>query len=81
MTDAHRRDLGENALVIGVYPGPIDTDMSKDLDMEKFMSASVADELLDALNEGKEHVFRDPVSKKLINEFLEETNATLKQDI
>ena len=79
MTDAHRRDLGENALVIGVYPGPIDTDMSKDLVMEKFTPTAVADELL--LNEGKEHVFRDPVSKKLINEFLEETNATLKQDI
>jgi NAD(P)-dependent dehydrogenase (short-subunit alcohol dehydrogenase family) len=79
LTDAHRRDLGENALVVGLYPGPIETDMTTSWDTEKATPASVAGELLAALKGGKEHVFPDPVAKKWINEFLEHQNEALRQ--
>jgi short-subunit dehydrogenase len=81
LTDAHRRDLGDNTLVIGIYPGPIETDMTSrwDAAIEKATPASVADELLQALKEGKEHVFPDPKSKKAINHFLEQQNKALRQ--
>lgn len=82
LTDAHRRDLGENTLVMGMYPGPIDTDMlKKHKSFTKYTPSSVADELLVALEEGKENVFPDPNSKKWINMFLEQTNEALHQDI
>jgi len=79
LTDALRRDLGENTLVIGVYPGAIDTDMLAKYDgFEKLAPVSVAVELLDALKEGKEHIF--PASKKYINMVLEQYNKDLKQE-
>ena len=84
LTDAHRRDLGGddneyNTLVIGVYPGAIDTDMNAKYEYKKYSSASVADELMIALKEGKEHLFPDPYAKKHINDFLKRSNNTLQQ--
>lgn len=81
LTDAHRRDLGENTLVIGVYPGAIDTDMNSKYEFKKYSPASVADELLVALAEGKEHLFPDPYSKKWVNDYLEKADKALKQEI
>ena len=79
LTDAHRRDLGGNTLVIGVYPGAIDTDMNSKYEFKKYSPSSVAHELLAALKEGKEHLFPDPYSKKWVNDYLERTNKSLKQ--
>lgn len=79
LTDALRRDLGENTLVIGVYPGAIDTEMIAKFDgFDKLAPVAVAVELLDALKEGKEHIF--PASKKYINLCLEKSNKDLKQE-
>jgi len=85
LTDAHRRDLNpggdhNNTLVIGVYPGAIDTDMNAKYEFLKYSPASVADELMNALRQGKEHLFPDPYSKKWVNEYLERTNKALTQD-
>lgn len=81
LTDAHRRDLGNNTLVIGIYPGPIETDMTSSWDaaIEKATPSSVADELLAALKDGKEHVFPDPKSKERINIYLDKQNKALRQ--
>merc|ERR1712238_94476 len=84
LAEAHRRYLGGgdniyNTLVIGVYPGAIDTDMNAKYDYKKYSSASVANELMIALKEGKEHLFPDPYAKKHINDYLERTNTTLQQ--
>lgn len=50
--------------VLGVYPGPVDTDMAKDLPFEKTPPAAVAHEILDAIERGDEDVFPDGMSKQ-----------------
>jgi len=57
--------IEENILVMGVYPGPIDTDMTKDVDMEKDTPEHVATEIIKGLIEGKEYVFPDEMSKQI----------------
>lgn len=81
LTDAHRRDLGpNNVLVIGVYPGAINTDMNSKYEFPKTPPSTVASELLIALREGKEHLFPDPYAKKRINEYLESAIKSFKQN-
>lgn len=64
LTSATRLLLGgDNILVTGVYPGPVDTDMAKDIEMEKASVESVASEILDAIEQGREEVFPDPMAK------------------
>ncbi len=53
----------EGLQVVGVYPGPVDTDMAADFDFEKASPASVAGEILDAVEAGAEEVFPDPMAK------------------
>lgn len=81
LTVGQRIDLGDNTLVVGLYPGPIDTDMMSHVDMEKATAASVASKLLEGLKEGEENIFPDRISKMLINQWLEGTTAALKQVI
>jgi NAD(P)-dependent dehydrogenase (short-subunit alcohol dehydrogenase family) len=64
LTQAQRRDLA-NSLVIGVYPGPIDTDMAKHVPFAKTSPSSVADALIEALENGTEDIFPDPMAKQL----------------
>lgn len=61
LTQAQRRDL-KNTLVIGVYPGPIDTDMTHGMDAEKTPPSAVASAIVDALLKGTEDVFPDPTA-------------------
>lgn len=65
ITQGIRAELVENnALVIGVYPGPIDTDMAADLPMEKDSPENVAKNIVNALKNGEEDVFPDVMSKE-----------------
>jgi NAD(P)-dependent dehydrogenase (short-subunit alcohol dehydrogenase family) len=48
--------------VHAVLPGPIDTDMSRDLDAPKSSPGSVARAILDGVESGEEDIFPDPVS-------------------
>jgi NAD(P)-dependent dehydrogenase (short-subunit alcohol dehydrogenase family) len=61
LTQAQRRDL-KNTLVIGVYPGPIDTAMADGMDSEKTPPSAVASAIIDALLNGTEDVFPDPIA-------------------
>ena len=58
--------------VIGVYPGPIETDMAADLEMDKFPASLVADETLKAIEDGTEDVFPDA--------FAQQTYAAFRAD-
>ena len=53
----------EGLQVVGVYPGPVDTDMAEKIDIEKASPASVANEILDGIESGAEEVFPDPMAK------------------
>ena len=63
LTQATRAHLGaQGTRVIGVYPGPVDTDMATDIPLEKASPESVARRILDAVEQGIEEVYPDPMS-------------------
>jgi short-subunit dehydrogenase len=65
LTQASRALLaGRGVAVHGVYPGPVDTDMTKDLppQFEKTAPDAVANEILDGIEAGNEDIFPDPFS-------------------
>eukprot|EP00934_Nitzschia_sp_Nitz4_P003271 Nitzschia sp. Nitz4//scaffold43_size134323//20912//21649//NITZ4_003281-RA/size134323-processed-gene-0.27-mRNA-1//-1//CDS//3329551894//3261//frame0 len=74
LTQSQRRDFGKS-LVIGVYPGPIDTDMTKDIPFEKSVPSDVADRIVEALTEGKEDVFPDVMAVQLYEGYREDPKA------
>lgn len=62
LTQASRALLaGRRVRVHGVYPGPVDTDMTKDLppQFEKTPPEDVANEILDGVEAGDEDIFPD----------------------
>ncbi len=56
---------GRGVKVYAVLPGPVDTDMSRDLNIPKFSPESVAQATLNGLENGDEEIFPDPVSESL----------------
>ncbi|MDG2167820.1 MAG: SDR family oxidoreductase [Opitutales bacterium] len=52
--------------VVGVYPGPVDTDMAADLEMEKASPQSVAETILNGVEAGKVDVFPDAMAEGFI---------------
>ncbi len=63
---ATRLELADQGtLVVGVYPGPIDTDMAADIEMEKAPPSQVAETTIAAIKNGHEDVFTDEMSKTL----------------
>ena len=65
--------------VIGVYPGPIDTDMASDLPMDKFPPSQVAQATIKAIEAGEEDVFTDEFSKSTYAAFRADPKAVEAQ--
>jgi len=51
--------------VAGVYPGPVDTDMAAQLTLPKVTAASVAEAILDGLEQGLEEIYPDPFARDI----------------
>ena len=73
-----------NRSVASVMPGPIDTDMVRDLDIPKTPPEDVARATLDGVERGDEEIFPDPMSQSLADGWragvakeLERQNAAL----
>lgn len=65
LTQSSRAELADrNIHVVGIYPGPIDTDMVRDFPMEKTSPESAAVLIVNGLIAGDEYIFPDPMSKK-----------------
>jgi short-subunit dehydrogenase len=61
LTQAARVLLGlQGTSVFGVYPGPVDTDMSRELAIPKASPRDVASAVLDGIEAGHEDIFPDP---------------------
>ncbi len=54
-----------NVLVCGVYPGPIDTDMAKGFEIEKDTPENVAQNVINAIENGVEDIYPDVMSSQL----------------
>jgi NAD(P)-dependent dehydrogenase (short-subunit alcohol dehydrogenase family) len=56
---------GRGVSVHRVLPGPVDTDMTRDLDIPKASPESVARAILDGVEQGEEEIFPDPMSESV----------------
>lgn len=85
LTQSLRATLaGQGVNVHAVLPGPVDTDMVRDLDIPKASPQSVARAILDGLAKGEDEIFPDPFSQALADSWnsgavkaLERENAAL----
>ncbi len=65
-TQAMRTELkAKNILVQGIFPGPIDTDMARDIDMPKTSARVAAENIVNGIAAGLEDIFPDPMSSEL----------------
>ena len=66
MTQSLRALLaGQNVSVHGVFLGPVDTDMTRGLEVPKASPQSVAQGILEGLERGEEDIFPDPMSRTI----------------
>lgn len=70
---------GSNILVAGVYPGPIDTDMTKGFDMEKDSPETVAKNVVKGIEAGTEDIFPDAMSQQVGEAYFASPKAIEKQ--
>jgi NAD(P)-dependent dehydrogenase (short-subunit alcohol dehydrogenase family) len=75
---------GRGVTVHAVMPGPVDTDMTRGLDIPKTSPESVARALFDGVEKGEEEIFPDPMSASMAESWrsgavkaLERQNAAL----
>jgi len=66
ITQALRPELrGKHIEVLAAFPGPIDTDMVKDLPIPKTSPADVASAVLVGVARGEEDIFPDPMAQQM----------------
>jgi short-subunit dehydrogenase len=66
MTQALRPELKKKQIeILAVLPGPIDTDMVKDLPMPKTSAADTAQGVLAGIARGDEEIFPDPMAQQM----------------
>lgn len=79
LTQAQRRELAPDVLVVGVYPGPIDTDMAEKIPFAKTPPTQVAKAIADALESGLEDVFPDPMAQQMYEGWKNDAKAMERQ--
>jgi NAD(P)-dependent dehydrogenase (short-subunit alcohol dehydrogenase family) len=80
-TNAARIELGRQGThVVGVHPGPVDTDMTAAFELEKIPPAAVAASALDALEAGEPEAVVDDYSRA-VKAGLSDDQATLYPQI
>ena len=79
-TQAMRKELKDKHIsVYGVYPGPIDTDMSKGFDLPKTSASETASNIIAGIASGKEEIFPDAMSAQLGELYAKDPKALEKQ--
>jgi len=80
LTQGVRAELEQQGTkVIGVFPGPIDTDMAQGIDMEKGTPEETAKGILDAIENGQEDVFIDQMAVEFHKGFRSDPKALEKE--
>jgi len=59
----------QGSAVFGAYPGPVDTDMVRELAMPKAPARDVANAILDGMESGQEDIFPDSFSRDFGRQF------------
>ena len=68
-----------NILVCGVYPGPIDTEMTQEMEIEKDTPENVAKSIIKGIKYGVEDIFPDLMSLHFGESYFASPKATEKQ--
>ena len=80
LTQGVRAELSAQGItVIGVFPGPIDTDMAKGIDMEKASPEEIASGTLNAIENSQEDVFIDPMAVQFHKDYLSDPKTVERQ--
>jgi NAD(P)-dependent dehydrogenase (short-subunit alcohol dehydrogenase family) len=80
ITQATRSHLrAQGTYVAGAYAGPVDTDMGKDIPMEKVSPESFAQAILKAIEAGVEDILPDVVSLEMGKAFFADPKALERQ--
>jgi NAD(P)-dependent dehydrogenase (short-subunit alcohol dehydrogenase family) len=80
LTQAARILLGaQGTSVFGVYAGPVDTDMTRELAMPKTSPRDVAFAILDGIEAGQEYIFPDPYAVDFGRQFESSPKASERQ--
>jgi NAD(P)-dependent dehydrogenase (short-subunit alcohol dehydrogenase family) len=80
LTQATRTLLrSQGTFVAGVYPGPIETEMSKPLQAEKTSPETAAEAILEGLDAGNEEIFPDPTARQIGELFLRDPKGLERQ--
>lgn len=80
LTQAARMLLSaQGTSVHGVYPGPVDTDMSRGIDMPKASARDVAIAILDGVEAGMEDIYPDPYAVEFGRVFGSSPKASERQ--
>jgi NAD(P)-dependent dehydrogenase (short-subunit alcohol dehydrogenase family) len=77
LTQATRAPQGIQ--VVGVYPGPIDTDMARPFEVAKTPASDAAEAILDGLGAGREEIFPDPMARQVGELFLRDPKGLERQ--
>lgn len=76
LTVAQRRELhSQGTQVLGVYPGPIETDMAKGVPFPTTAPAVVAEAIVAALQENTLEVFPDPMAQQIAAAVIQDRQA------
>ncbi len=78
LTQGQRREL-PNCLVIGILPGPIDTDMAVNMPHDKETPSSVAEAIVEALKNGTEDIYPDAMARQLFDGWKRDAKALENQ--
>jgi short-subunit dehydrogenase len=70
---------GRGVRVHAVLTGPVDTDMTRDLDIPKTSPESVARAIFDGVDNGDEDIFPDPMSRSMADSWRDGAAKTLER--
>ncbi len=80
LTQGIRSELAQQeTLVVGVFPGPVDTAMSENVPLEKVSVSQIAAATLQAIEQGIEDVIPDSVAQQVLGEIQPSLKALEKQ--
>lgn len=79
-TQTARAELAKRGIhVVGIYPGPIDTDMARGFEMEKTSPQATAQAIVSGLIAGDNYIFPDQTAKDVGQKWLQDPVAVEKQ--
>ena len=80
LTQSFRADFAKRDVkVFSVFPGAVDTDMLKGVEMPKAMPSDVASAVLKGVEAGEEDIFPDPMSRQLYANWAADHKAVERQ--